>query len=158
MYWCANVCAMGVTRNCNKELFDLNQNPDDIPAAIRKLQAGGSGSRQTSGLADRRLSEVTSNSQWHLSGTTDNHSSIHLREPGIPSSECSHSADNPRSTDSDLSENVIVCARELRQMISHNTCCMHCNKSIQSKNIDDFLQFCDDNDRGCRDLEFICLC
>ena len=43
-------------------------------------------------------------------------------------------------------------------MISDITCCIHCSKSTQAKNIEDFLQFCDDSGRGCRDLwhSFVC--
>ena len=121
------------TRNSSGKLFAFNQIPDNVPAALRKLQAGGSGSRQTRGLAEWQKNEVTSNSQWNLPGTTDHYSPIHLRQPGIPFSECSHSADNSQAADSDLCKNVILSAPELHQMIFDTTCCVHCSKSTQAK-------------------------
>ena len=144
---------VGTRKSCDT-LFSIDCDPANVPPAVRKIQPGGSGNRQTSGLARRRANEVTSNNQWYLTSPTGNHSPIHPPPPAINIAECCHSetpkCDNPQ--DSHSNNNVLVNAFDLREMVNENMCCLHCSKSSQKKTINAFLQFCDECGRGCRDL------
>ena len=108
---------MVATRNNCEEAFILDQDPSNVPPAVRKLQSGGSGSRQTSGLAELRAREVMSNSKWNFTSPTGNYSLRPLlQNPGIYCSECSDSAattphETPNDTASD--QNVIINASNL---------------------------------------------
>ena len=125
---------VGTRKSCDA-LFSIDSDPANVPPAVRKIQPGGSGNRQTSGLARRRATEVTSNNQWALTSPTGNHSPIHPPPPAINIAECSHSetpnSDNPQ--DSPSNNNVLVNTFDLREMVSENMCCLHCNKSSQKK-------------------------
>ena len=114
---------VGTRKSCSA-LFSLDPDPANVPPAVRKIQAGGSGNRQTSGLARRRATEVTSNNQWKLISPTGNHSSIHPPPPAINIAECSHS---------ERAKCVLVNAFDLCKMVSENMCCLHCSKSSQKK-------------------------
>ena len=42
---------MAKTRKICDAIFEIDWDPDNVPPAVRKIQPGGSGNRQTSGLA-----------------------------------------------------------------------------------------------------------
>ena len=60
-------------KNCDA-LFELDCDPDNVPPAVWKIQLGGCGNRQTSGLTKHQTSEVTSNSQWDFTSSTNHYS------------------------------------------------------------------------------------
>ena len=142
---------MVTTRKTCDSLFDLDCNPDDVSAAVKKLQPGGSGHRQTTGHAKHHTSEVTSNSQWDLNSPTAHYSPIHPQEPAIYCTECSHSETSaPKESNSE--KHLIVDASQLSELISENMSCTHCASSSHKSSIESFLKYCDEAGRGCRDF------
>ena len=110
------------TRKTCDALFELDCDPDNVPPTVRKIQPGGCGNIQTSGLAKRQTSEVTSNSQWNFTSSTTHYSSIHLPPHAIYCTECSHSETPPDSLKENTSEkHLLVDASKLSAMIS-KTC------------------------------------